>query len=53
MDTNDIKLFLLNASTLAISFSHIENLLKLILLIVSIIYTMQRSYDMYKKKKED
>lgn len=53
MDHNDIKLMLFNAATLAISFSAIENALKLILLVASIVYTFQRSYDLYKKRKED
>ena len=53
MDHNDIKLLLLNTGTLAISFSALENALKLILLVVSIVYTVQRMSNLYKKKKED
>ena len=53
MDHNDIKLFFLNAGTLAISFSAVENALKLVLLILSIAYTAQRMSDLYKKNKED
>ena len=51
MDGNDIKLLLLNTATLAISFSQIEQALKLVLLIASIIYTVQRSHNLYKSKK--
>lgn len=53
MDFNDIKLLAINTATLAISFSAVEDALKLMLLIVSIVYTVQRSYDLYQKKKED
>jgi hypothetical protein len=53
MDHNDLKLMLLNTATLAISFSAIENALKFILLILSILYTIQRMSDLYKKRKED
>jgi hypothetical protein len=51
MDGTDIKVLLLNATTLAISFSQIESILKLVLLVASIIYTVQRSHDLYKKRK--
>ena len=53
MEANDLKLFFINTATLAISFSAIEDALKLVLLIVSIVYTVQRSYELYKKRKED
>jgi hypothetical protein len=51
MDGTDIKVLLLNATTLAISFSQIESILKLVLLVASIIYTVQRSHNLYKNKK--
>ena len=51
MDGTDIKVLLLNTTTLAISFSQIESILKLVLLVASIIYTVQRSHDLYKKRK--
>ena len=49
---NDIKLFMINTATIAVSFSSIEDALKIILLLVSIIYTIQRSHDLWSKKKE-
>lgn len=52
MEANDLKLFAINSITLAISFSTLEDTLKLVLLIVSIVYTVQRSYDLYKKRKD-
>jgi hypothetical protein len=48
MTETDIKLMLLNASTFAISFAHIEMALKIALLLVSIGYTAQRWYMMHK-----
>lgn len=53
MEMNDLKLFGINTITLAISFSAVEDMLKIILLLISIVYTAQRSYDLYNKKKED
>lgn len=49
MTETDIKVMLLNASTFAISFAQIEMVLKLSLLIISIGYTTQRWYIMYKE----
>jgi len=51
MEVNDIKILAINTATLAISFSAVEDALKLVLLIVSIVYTVQRSIDLYQKKK--
>jgi hypothetical protein len=53
MDTNDIKLLFLNTGTIAVSFSAVEDTLKLVLLILSIAYTVQRMTALYSKKKED
>jgi len=51
MTISDLKIYLLNSITLAVSFSKIEAVLKLILLIGSIVYTAQRIYVNYKKNK--
>lgn len=48
MNEGDIKLLLLNASTFIISFAQIEMALKIALLLVSIGYTAQKWYLMYK-----
>jgi hypothetical protein len=48
MDATDLKVLLLNASTMAISFSTLEAALKIALLIASIGYTIQRWYLMNK-----
>ncbi|HUV82014.1 MAG TPA: hypothetical protein VMW53_02900 [archaeon] len=49
MDATDLKVLLLNASTMAISFSTLEAALKIALLIASIGYTIQRWYLINKK----
>lgn len=49
MDATDIKVFLMNASTMALSFANIEATLKITLLIASIGYTAQRWYLMNKE----
>lgn len=51
MTISDLKIYLLNSITFAVSFSKIEAVLKLILLIGSIVYTVQRIYANYKKNK--
>ena len=50
MNIQDLRLYLLNIITLGISFTAIENSLKILLLLVSIVYTIQKIYDTYKKK---
>jgi hypothetical protein len=52
MNETDIKVLLLNASTFAISFAQIEMALKITLLIITIGYTAQRWYLMYKENKQ-
>ena len=52
MNLQDVRLYLFNLITLGISFTAVENSLKIILLLASIIYTIQKIYDTYKKKNE-
>jgi len=47
----DIKIYALNLVSLAVSFTHVEMLLKLILLAASIVYTAQRIWINYNEKK--
>jgi hypothetical protein len=51
MSSNDFKLAFINALTFGISFSAVENGLKIILLSASIIYTFQKIIESYKQKK--
>ena len=51
MDVQDLKIYLLNSFALVISFSNIEMVLKILLLVVSIGYTSMKWYKLYKNKK--
>ena len=51
MTLSDLKIYLLNSVALVISFSEIEAVLKIILLLGSIVYTAQRIYANYKENK--
>ena len=52
MNMPDIKLYLINGVTLAMSFAQIDMALKIILLSASIGYTLQRWYLLNKGRKE-
>jgi hypothetical protein len=49
MDATDLKVIFFNASTFALSFSELEETLKILLLLASIGYTMQKWYYMNKR----
>ena len=51
MDVQDLKIYLLNSVALFVSFSNVEMILKILLLIVSIGYTSMKWYELYKKRK--
>ena len=52
MNLTDLKIYIINAFTLAISMSQIDILLKVILLSVSIGYTIHKWYLMGKKNNK-
>jgi len=52
MTESDFRLILLNATAFTISMAQVEMALKLMLLIVSIGYTLQRWYILRRKKKD-
>ena len=52
MSNNDLKLYFFNAITMALSFSNIENFLKIILLIASIFYTKLKKIETLNKKND-
>ena len=52
MNLDDIRLYTLNASAMAISFTNAERALKILLLTVSIIYTALKIIEMKNKKNE-
>jgi hypothetical protein len=51
MNIEDLKLTFLNAGAFLISFSNIEDILKIALLSVSIVYTVLKIIEMRKAKK--
>jgi hypothetical protein len=53
MNINDIKLYAFNVSAMALTFTNIEEVLKLILLTASIIYTILKIIEMKKGKNEN
>lgn len=52
MSNNDLKIGAINAITMAISFTNVESILKIILLIVSIAYTALKTYEIIKNKNQ-
>ena len=53
MSHNDLKLYILNSITMALSFSNLESVLKIILLVVSIFYTMLKMFETLRKRNND
>jgi len=51
MSIHDLKLYTLNTLTMAVTFTNIEATLKILLLLASIGYTLQRWYIMNEAKK--
>ena len=51
--TGDIKLYFLNATTFALSLSDIDMILKILLLLVSIGYTIDKWMKINKKNEGD
>lgn len=45
MDQQSIRLYCLNALTIYLSFTNLETTLKILLLLISIIYTSMKIYD--------
>jgi len=52
MSLDDIRLYTLNASAMVVSFTNVERTLKILLLSVSIIYTVLKIIEMKSKKDE-
>ena len=52
MSVQDLRLAFFNAISLGISFTAVENSLKIILLVASIVYTIQKIYETHKRKNE-
>lgn len=53
MNYNELKLWIINMTVITVTFTQIENALKLILLIVSIGYSLNKWISLRKKKKDE
>lgn len=53
MSHSDLKLYIFNSTSFLLSFSNIENTLKIILLLASIFYTLLKVVDTLKNRKND
>ena len=53
MNYNEVRLWIINMTVITVTFTQTENILKLILLIISIGYTIDKWIDRRKNKKED
>ncbi len=49
---SDIKLYALNATSLALSFSQLDMVLKILLLVISVGYTVQKWYLLDKERRD-
>ncbi len=50
---NDLKLYLLNTFSFVVSFTAVDEILKIVLLLISVGYTAQRWYYLNKNKGND
>jgi len=50
MNNNDVKIGIINTISMALSFSNIENTLKIVLLVFSILYTGLKILETIKNK---
>ena len=53
MTTEDLKIYALNISTMLVSLSQIETMLKILLLVASIGYTISKWIEIYRKKNDN
>jgi hypothetical protein len=52
MNIGDLKLGIINLSTLAISMSHVDMILKITLLVITIFYTLNKWWIEHKNRKK-
>jgi len=51
MDQSSLKLYFLNFATLYLSFTNLESMLKIVLLCVSIVYTIMKIVDWFRERR--
>jgi hypothetical protein len=52
MNLNDFKIYALNSIAMVVSFTEVEALLKIVLLCITIIYTVMKIVEMKNKKND-
>lgn len=52
MNNNDLKIGIINTISMALSFSNIENTLKIVLLVFSILYTGLKIFETIRNKNK-
>lgn len=50
MSPEDLKIAMINSATFVLSFSNIESILKIVLLLASIVYTVYKIIELKKEK---
>ena len=53
MSVSDLRVAFFNAISLGVSFTHVENSLKIILLLASIVYTVQKIHETKNKNDKE
>jgi hypothetical protein len=53
MSINDFKIYALNSIAMVVSFSNVEAILKIFLLLVSIVYTIMKTIELINNKRND
>jgi hypothetical protein len=53
MNLSDVKMLIINFSTLAISMTNVDMILKSVLLIITIFYTLHKWYFEAKRKRKE
>jgi len=53
MNYNELKLWIINMTVITVTFTQIENILKLLLLFVSIGYSLNKWINLRKNKKNE
>jgi len=51
MSHEDVKLAAINGGTMLLSFTNIEQTLKIVLLVASIVYTAYKIYELHESRK--
>ena len=51
MNTDDLRITAINGGTMLVSFTNVEAMLKIVLLVGSIVYTFYKIYELHQSRK--